>query len=278
MGDRKKLKPGIVRRLVVVGLALTVAALACNVPGAANQPVLEPVEPDDSSLDSQAGEDGPETTPPEGEAGEPPSELSPDRIDQIVRASVQIWAGDIVGGRFESMWSGSGTLISPDGQILTNCHVACGAPVLLISMTTDPDQPPEDRYLAEITHYDDQLDLALLQIVSDVNGSSVSPTLIAGVVRSALRSDTPLTKFLHTVARDIRSINAFSRRPNAIVSRRCAASEWRSSPWSRSTANIAWSRATAALDRGEPFGPRFGLGWRSSRIRSAWGCRATDRS
>jgi len=53
----------------------------------------------------------------------------------------------------------------------------------------------------------------------------VRPNFIAGVVRSFLRSDTPLMKFLHTAARYNRSMIALSRLPKAIVSRLWAAEE-----------------------------------------------------
>ena len=52
---------------------------------------------------------------------------------------------------------------------------------------------------------------------------------IAGVVRSFLRSDTPLTRFFQHTISAARSITAFDRRPNAIVSRRWCAWLWRQS-------------------------------------------------
>jgi hypothetical protein len=48
--------------------------------------------------------------------------------------------------------------------------------VLVILLTTNPDQPPEPTYIAEITHFNEDLDLAVLQITRDVDGNPVSPT------------------------------------------------------------------------------------------------------
>lgn len=157
------------RRVVVVLAVLAVAALACNVAGVSpsDPGVVQTEDPPPQTLDS-----GP--VQPVGGS----SELSPDRIDQITQASVQIVAAQSRGGALESMWTGSGTIISPDGQIVTNCHVACGAPVLLILMTSNPDQPPEPRFQAEITHFDDMLDLALLRITGDAQGNPVTPSAL----------------------------------------------------------------------------------------------------
>ncbi|MGF1507038.1 MAG: serine protease [Anaerolineae bacterium] len=94
-------------------------------------------------------------------------------IEDIVAASVQIYAADTAG---RILWTGSGTMISPTGEILTNCHVACEAPVLVIAVTDTPDLPPEERYIAEIRFADQALDLALIQIVADINGNAISPT------------------------------------------------------------------------------------------------------
>ncbi len=172
------------RRVVFVLLALVLSALACNA-GGSPSPNLNPVEPTKSSIEPPTPQ--PTEAPPVGDTGgeevtpvpdtlERPSSLTPERIAQISKAAVQIWAGQFEGGTFEPIWSGSGTIISPTGEILTNCHVACGAPVLVISMTESADQPPEDRYIGEVTHYEELLDLAIIQITKDIDGNPVSPT------------------------------------------------------------------------------------------------------
>jgi hypothetical protein len=108
--------------------------------------------------------------------GEMPADLSPEQVDLISQAAVQIIAARGIREGFEPLWSGSGTIVSPSGEIFTNCHVACGAPALIILITTSPDQPPEARYTAEITYFDEQLDLAILQIKTDMDGNPLSPT------------------------------------------------------------------------------------------------------
>jgi hypothetical protein len=144
------------------------------------EPTKASVEPSPTPQPTQAppAEDGSgeeEETPPV-DTNERPTGLTSERIAQITRAAVQIWAGQYTDSRFEPFWSGSGTLISPTGEILTNCHVACGVETLIISLTESADQPPEDRYIGEVTYYDELLDLAIIQITKDIDGNPVSPT------------------------------------------------------------------------------------------------------
>ncbi len=155
------------RRIVLVISVLALAVLACNTPGVATGPTLQPI---------QQPAQQPTAQPQVATEGPRPNELTPDQIDQIAQASVQIIAAQPQGSSLSPMWSGSGTIISPDGEILTNCHVACGAPVLIILMTTSADQPPQERYIAEIAYYDQDLDLALLRIKSDLQGNPASPS------------------------------------------------------------------------------------------------------
>ena len=109
-------------------------------------------------------------------------------VSELSSATVQILA--FLGG--EPIWSGSGTIISSDGLILTNAHIASphapgltllyGSPVLLAEPTPDEfrialvesaDQPPIESYLAEVVNADGVLDLALLRIVSNIDGDPV---------------------------------------------------------------------------------------------------------
>ena len=144
-------------------LALAAAACLCQGPPAPpvdTGPTLEPSpEVPDSVPDNPGGDD-----------------LSTAQIDAISRASVQIIAAQPSGNGLEGLWVGSGTIISPDGEILTNCHVACAAPVLIIAINTSSDLPPEPTYLAEVTHFDEALDLAIIRITSDVDGNPVQVT------------------------------------------------------------------------------------------------------
>lgn len=150
------------RRVVLVIAVLALSVWACNTPGASTSPTLQPAQA------SPAVEQPSSATRP--------TELSPTEIDLITKAAVQIIAAQEQSGNLEPLWSGSGTIISPTGEIVTNCHVACGAPVIVILVTSDADQPPVATYIAEITHYDENIDLAILQVKTDMDGNPVSPT------------------------------------------------------------------------------------------------------
>jgi S1-C subfamily serine protease len=94
-----------------------------------------------------------------------------------VGAVVQILVDGIVSG-YSEQWSGSGTIISPDGLILTNAHVALGdryypADRLTIGLTVAEDQPPVPAYIAEVVQADTNLDIAVLRIVRDINGQRI---------------------------------------------------------------------------------------------------------
>ncbi|HOT91821.1 MAG TPA: trypsin-like peptidase domain-containing protein [Anaerolineae bacterium] len=99
----------------------------------------------------------------------------------LFRATVQIIALVKEGGRFQPLWTGSGSILTPDGLILTNAHVASDPDpkyrpdALGVAITVRSDDTPELRYLAEIRAIDYDLDLAVIQIVSDLSGEAVDP-------------------------------------------------------------------------------------------------------
>ncbi len=82
---------------------------------------------------------------------------------------------EIDGELFEG-WTGSGTIISSDGLILTNAHVVLSDRVykvadLMVAITEAQDSPPADRYLADVVQADENLDLAVIKIRSKLDGS-----------------------------------------------------------------------------------------------------------
>ena len=97
-----------------------------------------------------------------------------------VGAAVQILVEGIVDSYVQE-WSGSGTIISPDGFILTNAHVAVGdrfykAEKLTIALTVAEDKLPVPAYFAEVVQSDSNLDIAVLRIAFDLSGRRIDPS------------------------------------------------------------------------------------------------------
>ena len=104
-------------------------------------------------------------------------------INSTLHAVVQIVAmkKGFMGG-MSTAWTGSGTLVDSRGIILTNCHVANpramgmsapAADILGVSITDRSDEPPALTYIAEIVVQSPELDIAVLKIVSDMQGKRV---------------------------------------------------------------------------------------------------------
>jgi serine/threonine protein kinase/S1-C subfamily serine protease len=97
-------------------------------------------------------------------------------------AVVQIWAMfDDGSGELQIGWTGSGSLITPDGYILTNAHVVLPDryfPVdeLIVALTVDPDKAPEPAYYARVRQADESLDIAVIRIYKNLDGSPVDYT------------------------------------------------------------------------------------------------------
>ncbi|WP_170286153.1 FHA domain-containing protein [Nocardioides rubriscoriae] len=103
-------------------------------------------------------------------------------LDRAKAAAVLLQAVDDTG---QVIWSGSGSVISDDGLILTNAHVGDpDAPgqgssepdpaYLEVSLTTgDDDAPATAAYRANPIVSDGYLDIAVLQINADIDGNAV---------------------------------------------------------------------------------------------------------
>ena len=148
---------------------------AVNTP-AMNTPVIATLTPAPATQSATLPTTAPVYTPP---AAYTPA--SPPLSNQIpYRAVVQILAETRQGNTLEPIWSGSGTIIDPRGFILTNAHVALSGEegrvdALQILLTEAEDKPPVPRYYAEVVDADKQMDIAILRIVSDINGNPVNP-------------------------------------------------------------------------------------------------------
>ena len=103
---------------------------------------------------------------------------------RILEAVVEVRPWDNVNGQL-APWSGSGTIISPDGYLVTNFHVIGDLDTReyfdfhAISMT-DPnftDQPPQMSYWAQVIDTDPTHDLALLKIVEYPDETPISDSL-----------------------------------------------------------------------------------------------------
>ncbi|MBW6467115.1 MAG: serine protease [Brevefilum sp.] len=104
----------------------------------------------------------------------PPAMLPGDVIPY--RAVVQIIAIINLNGQLVQGWTGSGTVISEDGLILTNAHVVFSdrffeVADLVVSITTAQDQPPEPMFFADVVQGDARLDLAVIKVRSDLEGN-----------------------------------------------------------------------------------------------------------
>lgn len=111
-------------------------------------------------------------------ATEPPDlDLGGGTADVIpYRSVVQIVAIVEMEGRRVEGWTGSGTIISEDGLILTNAHVILSDRYyevvdLVVAITVAQDQPPQQMFFADVIQADAGLDLAVIKVRSDLNGS-----------------------------------------------------------------------------------------------------------
>jgi S1-C subfamily serine protease len=156
------MKPNILNRFWLMLIVLTLAAIACN-----GGP--EPVSPTTPEL--------PNNNPTDTGSG-----LSQAERATLISATVQIYGLFNDNGQLTPRYTGSGTILTSSGMILTNAHVASpasqGEPdmepdALAIAIIESEDKPAVPSYLAKVLAVDGYLDLAVIQIVSTMDGTSV---------------------------------------------------------------------------------------------------------
>jgi S1-C subfamily serine protease len=100
-------------------------------------------------------------------------------VQQAVKASVFIVMLDDNG---EMIGSGSGSILSPEGMILSNYHVVADTDkkqlynsqgLIAIGVLDDPTEPPVVNYLAQVVQVDPEMDLSISCIVGDLKNRPV---------------------------------------------------------------------------------------------------------
>lgn len=113
-----------------------------------------------------------------------PAPLASFDVARIQRATVLVMQTQTVDGIAQITCVSSGTLVSPDGLILTNAHgtvrnANCPGDSLIISLSVREGEPPVPSFRAAIAQTDAGLDIALLRINAEVNGQPVAPNALS---------------------------------------------------------------------------------------------------
>lgn len=149
-------------KLLAAGLALLFVSLACGLGGG------------ESDADaSESGDASPTTAAPTTAPTEAISAIPFEAVVQIIAAYYD------EGGELQYGWTGSGTIVSKDGLILTNAHVVLSdefyqVDELIVALTISQDQEPEPTYYAEVLQADEPLDIAVIRLTSTLDGSPMA--------------------------------------------------------------------------------------------------------
>ncbi|GJM42527.1 MAG: hypothetical protein DHS20C20_28090 [Ardenticatenaceae bacterium] len=191
----KRIQNSPFKLLFLLLLLFSFTSLACQLGSALEAtPTPRARDTDDDDRDEPAPTDEPDATPiaaaPTPESDGTSSEVA--SIERLQAATVQIFAKQVNNGRLQTVWTGSGTIVSADGIILTNAHVAAptspGLAILyndpdmlfdeepdqlVVALSKSADQPPTEAYIAELAAADGALDLAVIKITADLEGNAL---------------------------------------------------------------------------------------------------------
>ncbi|HEY9076210.1 MAG TPA: trypsin-like peptidase domain-containing protein [Anaerolineaceae bacterium] len=185
-------------RLLTMVMVLVLVSLAC-LPGTATptQPPPPPPNPTTPPLPPTNPTQPPAnpTKPPvpavtATQVTQPPTTeptMNANKKAALAKATVRFLAYKNQGGKMVPLYTGSGTILTPDGYILTNCHVAdpatFGMPeyapdLLTIELVDRDDRPPVPTYIAKVLAVDPTLDLAVVKVDKTLNGAPVDPATL----------------------------------------------------------------------------------------------------
>ncbi len=147
---------------MIAGLVLVAAGIACT----SSEP--EPLEPTAVIAESNS----------EFLVDQSGSESQIVGTAELAKATVQLIAMDDRSGYRQPVWTGSGSFVSADGLILTNAHVVDNRwndyTLIAVAVTDRTDSPPKLSFLGEVAAVDYDLDLAVVRVVSDLEGNPIS--------------------------------------------------------------------------------------------------------